>query len=345
MDTVLLESILDISRKRDVDALDLSLVSTLVKFVPLLSISLYKRPDRSNADFIEETIKLSSPTDGTDDYRIVADRDMIPLDKHLEACLKTESAFTHRTESGSVRLLVPISKDHKTAGVLALEGEENMLEHQPLVEIFAELYGNYWTILDESERDKLTGLLNRRTYDKKLNKLLQAQKINQEKQKTSDNPQWRQRKTGPTAWLAVLDIDNFKTINDNYGHLFGDEVILMLSQKMKASFRRSDLLFRFGGDEFVIVLEPIPAEMARLTLERFRQTVTDHRFPQIGNIAISIGYAKITENDFPQTILNQADKALYYAKEKGKDRMFSYQELIDSGVYQEEKKAGATELF
>ena len=62
-------------------------------------------------------------------------------------------------------------------------------------------------------------------------------------------------------------------------------------------------------------------------------------------IAISIGFDKLTENDFPQTVLNRADKALYYAKEQGKDRILSYQELLDSGTYQDKRKTGSTELF
>ena len=346
MDQTVINSILELTRARDVESLDHGFVSALAASLPIHAISLYKRPERNQPGFIEESVRLVLPGDGTDTaYEIVSMRTMVPMDKHMEACMKSESAFAFNPGNGSVGLLIPLIKDGKAAGLLGLEGEQSLLDEQKLVEIFSEIYGNYWTVLDESERDKLTGLFNRRTYDRKLHKLLQNQKDDQEKLKDSAVPEQRQRKTGPNAWLATLDIDNFKTINDTHGHLFGDEVILMLSQKMKAAFRRTDLLFRFGGDEFVIILEPIPADMARQTLERFRQTVVNHKFPQIGNIAVSIGFAKITENDFPQTVLNRADKALYYAKEQGKNRIFSYQELLDSGIYKDETKTGSTELF
>lgn len=346
MDKTILDAILELTGKRDVESLDLCFVSALAGLLPVHAVSLYKRPERNRPGFIEESVRMVLPGNEADSaYEVVSVRTIIPMDKHMEACMKTESVFSNRTDNGSARLLIPIIKDNKASGIVGLEGDQGLLEEQGLVEFFSEIYGNYWTVLDESERDKLTGLLNRRTYDKKLHKLLQNQKADQAKLKDSAIPEQRQRKTGPNAWLAVLDIDNFKTINDTHGHLFGDEVILMLSQKMKASFRRTDLLFRFGGDEFVIILEPIPEDMARLTLERFRQTVVDHRFPQIGGIAISIGFDKLTENDFPQTVLNRADKALYYAKEQGKDRILSYQELLDSGTYQDKRKTGSTELF
>ncbi len=67
-------------------------------------------------------------------------------------------------------------------------------------------------------------------------------------------------------------------MNDEFGHLYGDEVILTLGQKIKQCFRRTDLLFRFGGEEFVVVLEPIIAENVGIALERFRQQIENHRF-------------------------------------------------------------------
>ena len=93
-----------------------------------------------------------------------------------------------------------------------------------------------------------------------------------------------------THWLAVSDIDFFKRVNDDFGHLYGDEVLLLMANIMRETFRGTDILFRFGGEEFVIVLRSTNQQGAHQALERFRITVEEYDFPQVGNVTISIGY-------------------------------------------------------
>src|SRR6202011_3687326 len=95
------------------------------------------------------------------------------------------------------------------------------------------------------------------------------------------------------SWLALIDIDRFKSINDGYGHLFGDEVLLLVSQLMKRSFRGADQLFRFGGEEFVVLLDRASEPGAQIVLERLRTTIGEHEFPQVGQVTISVGYTRI----------------------------------------------------
>ncbi len=87
------------------------------------------------------------------------------------------------------------------------------------------------------------------------------------------------------------------------------------------------------------------AEQAWVILNNFRQTISDHQFPQIGKVTISIGYAMINENDYPPAILNLADKALYYAKENGRNCTYNYETLVTEGKIQDQKKSGAIDLF
>ena len=129
----------------------------------------------------------------------------------------------------------------------------------------------------------------------------------------------------------MLDIDHFKRINDNFGHLIGDEVLLMVANLMKNSFRFRDKLFRFGGEEFVVVLKPTGATQAQAIFERFRSTMENHAFPQVGRVTISIGYAQIRLHDQPSVILDNADQALYWSKEHGRNRVSSYEALLASG--------------
>ena len=256
--------------------------------------------------------------------------------------LLDETSHTHN------RLLIPLHYSSKVVGLLELmlDRKTESSNLQAELRLLVEVYENLFSLLTESERDTLTGLFNRRTFDVRLNKMLRAQK-----KKKSDATQQlkgrdkRQTSIAADAWLAVIDVDFFKRVNDEHGHVVGDEVLLGLAQKMQNSFRSSDLLFRFGGEEFVVVLEPVSFDMAELALERFRAAVATHAFPLVGKITISIGFARITENDFPTTILDYADKALYYAKDQGRNRVYNYESLLASGRLQPLPEEGTVDLF
>ena len=132
----------------------------------------------------------------------------------------------------------------------------------------------------------------------------------------------------PTIFV-MLDIDHFKKINDNKGHLFGDEVLLLLAQLMTDSFRENDLLFRYGGEEFAMALMDITPEQAQVSLERFRQKIAAHDFPSLDQVTISIGYTRFDKNLTIDELISQADNALYYGKSTTRDTVHSYQDLVE----------------
>ena len=137
--------------------------------------------------------------------------------------------------------------------------------------------------------------------------------------------------SGRMACLAVLDIDHFKRINDRLGHLYGDEVLLLFSRLMRECFRDNDLLFRFGGEEFVVVLHDIARSQAAAVFERFRRKLEGRAFPQVGTVTVSTGFVAIGAQDLPSTIIQQADAALYHAKHTGRNRVCCHEELIAAG--------------
>ena len=130
----------------------------------------------------------------------------------------------------------------------------------------------------------------------------------------------------------MLDIDHFKLINDSKGHLYGDEVLLLLAQLMNDSFRENDLLFRYGGEEFSMVLMDITPEQAQQTLERFREKIAAHNFPEIERVTVSIGYSRFDRTLSMDELINQADSALYYCKTTTRNAAHSYQELVEKGL-------------
>lgn len=204
---------------------------------------------------------------------------------------------------------------------------------------------NFHSLLEENQKDKLTGLLNRKTFDENINKIQDL--LNTK----PDTPQFTgTEKRSPTPateyWLAILDIDHFKRINDTFGHVYGDEVLLLLSQTMKKTFRSNDLLFRFGGEEFIAIVQVASKQSAEQVFERFRKTIEEFEFPQVGRVTISIGATQIMQQHaIASDIVGRADQALYYAKENGRNSLHFHENLVEQGILQENVEEGDIELF
>jgi len=140
------------------------------------------------------------------------------------------------------------------------------------------------------------------------------------------------KRSGLTYSVIMVDIDKFKRINDTYGHTIGDDVIIALAKALKYNFRESDIVSRWGGEEFVILLPQTEQEDAMLIAEKFRKIVEalsvviadDKKL----SFSISLGVATADiENCFDiENIINNADKALYVAKESGRNRVEVYSE-------------------
>ena len=199
------------------------------------------------------------------------------------------------------------------------------------VERFICFYRNYINLLDYSELDTLTGLLNRKTFDEAFDRILGQTLASRAPLDNDANKRCAQTEES-VHWLGVVDIDHFKRVNDTYGHLFGDEVLLRVSNLMRAHFRSTDRLFRFGGEEFVILLPPSTKSGAKQAFERFRAAVEQHEFPQIGQVTCSIGYTRITPITASTDIFGKADQALYFAKEHGRNQTCCYEELLEQGL-------------
>jgi len=103
-------------------------------------------------------------------------------------------------------------------------------------------------------------------------------------------------------------------VNDEFGHLIGDEVLLLFSQMMTKSFRETDPLFRFGGEEFVGIFGCAEDSDITAVLKRFTDKLQTFSFPQVGKVTASVGFTKLTDDSAPSQLVDRADLALYYAK-------------------------------
>jgi diguanylate cyclase (GGDEF)-like protein len=143
---------------------------------------------------------------------------------------------------------------------------------------------------------------------------------------------------GMSYTLIIFDVDHFKNFNDNNGHLRGSETLKSIAAVMKRKFRSTDLLAKYGGDEFVIILPQTDKVGAYLAAERLREAVERQPFPGAETqpqkkLTISIGLASYPEHGLSDDeILNRADKALYFAKESGRNRTIIYHETIEKEI-------------
>ena len=154
--------------------------------------------------------------------------------------------------------------------------------------------------------DPLTGLLNRRGIDQRLNQKLKEA-----------------RRYGRPLSVVLFDIDHFKDVNDTYGHDVGDAVLKGLAKAAGVHLRESDMLARWGGEEFLVVAPETRHDGALELGEKLRETVEETPQPQAGRITISAGVATYREDDNGPGLVKRADEALYRAKENGRNRVES----------------------
>jgi diguanylate cyclase (GGDEF) domain len=238
------------------------------------------------------------------------------------------------------RVLFPVLAGTQGTGVLEAATAQLLgAQAQHMVMAIIQLYGNFLALLDYGQRDALTGLLNRKTFDE----VFMSSMLGQEAQPVAAGDD--RTRTQQRHWLAVLDVDHFKSINDRFGHLIGDEVLLLLARLMRTELRFDDQIFRFGGEEFVVLLAATHEADVVSVLERLRQQVRQFDFPQVGRVTVSIGFSDVRQADIPTAAFDRADRALYHAKTSGRDRVVGPSALAAAGVVEAPAHSGDVDLF
>jgi len=153
-----------------------------------------------------------------------------------------------------------------------------------------------------SEHDKLTGLYNRTRLDKVL-----------------ENEYSRSQRYENTFSIILIDIDHFKSVNDTYGHLVGDNVLIELAEILQKSIRQTDTLGRWGGEEFLIICPQTDLSGVKEMAEHIRKKVATHTFKTVGQSTISIGVSQLGTEESIKGIIKRADDFLYKAKECGRN--------------------------
>lgn len=160
----------------------------------------------------------------------------------------------------------------------------------------------------QAQTDALTGLLNRRVFDPMLVRLLADA-----------------RRNGRELSVMMIDADHFKRINDVHGHPVGDRALRMLADTLRDRLRASDVIARFGGEEFAVILPETPSSKARKTAQALADRIAGQSDPVWGVVTVSIGVSSCGDGMMPpEELLRQADEALYQAKAEGRNRVCVY---------------------
>jgi diguanylate cyclase (GGDEF)-like protein/PAS domain S-box-containing protein len=154
-----------------------------------------------------------------------------------------------------------------------------------------------------AERDFLTGLFNRRMLFNFLDIELQ-----------------RAKRYGRPVSLLMIDIDEFKRVNDRFGHDTGDRVLKAMAKIIGSTIRESDVFARYGGEEFVILSPETSLSGAKILAEKIRETLESHSFDEAGTVTLSIGVTSYHDSDTADTLIKRADDALYLGKQQGRNR-------------------------
>ena len=314
--------------KRELEKIFLNSLTDFIEFKALIILHKSKYLDDA---YLE--VALSQPQQAFNHHLNAISHESgmhyVKTDKNIKQCIKSaKTVFS--LEGENHRGLFPITVNQEVVGLLDLYAQEILDSTQSMIRGFIHIYVKFLEVLHDNEHDALTGLLNRKTFDSHIEEFY---KLAPATSNVALNIKQEHRHTNPGCnhWIGILDIDHFKKINDGFGHVFGDEVLLLFAGLLKKVFRNSDLLFRFGGEEFVVFLLNTTQTEATQAFERFRRELESFDFPQIDKVTVSIGMTKIDSECHSASLLEQADRALYFAKENGRNQIRNYHELVKQG--------------
>jgi len=268
-----------------------------------------------------ESNDLSTTSDGLDNEQSLLSCKLNKIDLDIIKTLDTNTFDSeHPFIPHKAHTVMPLYSDMSVLGIIIIN-KEVPEKHKALLKVTLRIFVNQYTLINFCMKDALTGLFNRQAFDKIMKRLIDGKSMPS-----------RRTKDAPGDWFfAIVDIDHFKQVNDKFGHIYGDEVLLLFSQIMNQSFRDDDILFRYGGEEFAIALRNVDEGTSNQALERLRYNVENFDFPQVGKVTVSIGYTSIKANNMVTSITDAADKALYFAKENGRNQIHHYEQLINNG--------------
>ena len=325
---VILDSLVRLTEQRQLGSLTKSLLSTVQQFVTPLDVQIFDIHISSS-----ELEEVALP-----EFFCLSDNPYVDGSSELGAacfmkCVSSQS-ICYSSDLVPVQVAIPIMLNSCVVKVLWVKLEHLTDHNLSLLKGLAKVFENFLAIVIECETDELTGLLNRKAFGSRL-RAVNTNLVSIEQAKVQQLKHY---------WLCIFDIDKFKLINDSFGHLYGDEILLDLVKVMRSVFDDDDAMFRFGGDEFVLLIAPSTRHQMLAKCQSFCDRLYRFHGEKI-QVTVSMGITQVCSDKQANTLLIQADKALYYIKETGRDRVEVYADLVSRGALIEKKFDDDIEIF
>jgi len=278
----IIKHLVEITGYRDHDLLNISIASSLREIFVARSARVSELSSDDTATFLTAKVDITSTgvdvIDQSEPMLLSAKLSEIP---ELKPAIAAQQPVIEYLMNNEPRICLLLWNAGRLEALIELFHPTNRtLNTMEVVRGMLIVYKNFLALLDYNERDSLTGLLNRKTFDDSYTRMLRMNVGNLALQDGSvDAGQSESEyKVEHYHWLAVVDIDYFKRVNDQFGHLYGDEVLILIANIMRNSFQPSDHLFRFGGEEFLILVHSSSLGEAHRVLDQFRTNVEQYHF-------------------------------------------------------------------
>jgi diguanylate cyclase (GGDEF)-like protein len=321
----LLDQLVSLTGIRDLELLETSLLQTLNGFIKPTGLTLYKVSTRGEirSQLVFGPQRCSVVRENFD----VRAELMQAFRQHQSS----DKASIQMPVEGGILSVMTVMESRSSTTYLVISSTDSLHDKDShMIDGMLQIYRNFCQLLQESQTDALTGLANRKTFDECFSRVYELQPFEDDERPVAVEKRRPHEQT--TFWIAMIDIDHFKSVNDRFGHLYGDEVLILLAQLLKNALRNDDLVFRFGGEEFVLMIRCESRDEAAGLLERLRLSVASQDIPQVGQVTISMGVTEMVRNTFAGTLLDYADKALYYSKQNGRNRLTFFEDMETQGL-------------
>lgn len=352
----LTEHLIRLTDHRDRDLLELTLAKALIDLVPIQRVVVARVLAADHEKRWLDVVALDAGGGGTLADPLSIDFDSLPqledaYDRLRSLRGRQEIEVAWAGERGPRIYYVPLFPDSRadedqgvievhTAGVMAPE-------HKLVVDQLHHIYRNMYTLLAHSDRDALTGLLNRKALDDTFYSavLEELDGVVDEQKAAPVTGKERRHRVPHNYWLGSVVIDNFHLLNDRHGHLITEEVTLLVARILNTTFRAQDRLYHFGDEQFAVLFHCPEEPLALGAFERLRANVERYTFPQVGRVTISAGFTRVLADDTPATALERTQDAIDFAQKNGRNKVCSHPDLVRRGVLAEVAGNGAVDVF
>jgi diguanylate cyclase (GGDEF)-like protein len=336
-----IEHIVKLTNHRDRDLLELTLSKALIDLLPLERIVIARVMREEGVSRWLEVARLDAKGGGrVIDPQRVDFQTLVKLEEATDRfnCLQSRDVVevAWAGPEGPRITLLPLFSDSRLedSGVLELHSEAALSpDSLALVDALRQIYRNMYSLLEYSDRDPLTGLLNRKSLDDAFYSAVLEDLDGTAPSMDTDAEQERRHRVPANYWLGAASIDNFDLIGDKHGAGAVEEVLRRVARIMSSTFRPYDRLYHFGAESFGVLMHCPDEALVLSAFERFRANVEKTVFPGVGRVTVSCGFTTVRADDSPGSALDNTARAVDFARRSGGNKACSHPGLVRRGFF------------